>query len=194
MPSVRDHSGAETLAPPSQQTEHQTIDADQQHAGAAFVAVRRAEDDSREYNPSQRGARYAGKLLLQVAAKDDLFTESCRRTQTEPNQQLKRGCGNQEPQLTAHGLELATRIEAKQVTSDAENRDRSQPEAGGDQDIAQHGFNAVPASANELSQTYAAAHAENDKTGQQPLPRHGPEILQELGAGGQRMRAARPGQ
>lgn len=194
MPGVRDHSGAKAFAPPGQEAKQKPVDADQHHARTAFVAVRRAEDDGRESNSHQRGTCDQAKLLLQVSTKNDFLAEPGRRTQAEPNQQLKRCAGDQETQLMAHGLDLATLIEVEEVTRDAENRNRGQPEPGGEKEIAQEGLQAVPAPTDQLSQAYAAAHAENDKAGQQPLPRHGPDILQELGAGGQRVCAARSGQ
>ena len=50
VPGVRDHSRTQTLPPPRQQSEHQAVEREQQHAGTAFVTVRCAEDDGRQHN------------------------------------------------------------------------------------------------------------------------------------------------
>src|SRR5664279_6006008 len=71
MPCVSDHSGTKTLAPPRQQSEHQAVNPDQQHARTALVAMRCPKNQRRQQNSRQHRTGERRELPLQISAEDD---------------------------------------------------------------------------------------------------------------------------
>jgi len=99
VPGMSDHPRAKALAPPCQQTEHQAVNANQQHAWTAFVTMRGAKYNRRQQHSGERRGADGGELPLQVSAKNDLFADSRRSTHAKPHQQFHSGAGNKEAEL-----------------------------------------------------------------------------------------------
>ena len=84
MPTVREHSREEIFSQQCDAAEESSVDADENDAAHALVAVGSAEDDSGEQNADRKVAQQRDALRLEIAAKDELFGEADNEAEQAP--------------------------------------------------------------------------------------------------------------
>src|SRR5258708_3914013 len=73
---MRHHSWTQTFSPVGQQSEHDSVDRDQQHAAFTFVTMPGAEDDGRADESKKKVSGDRCDLALQIPTKYNFFYEA----------------------------------------------------------------------------------------------------------------------
>ena len=102
VPTMREHAGEEILSQQSDAAEERAIDADENDAAYALIAVGSAKDQRGEHDGDRKIAQQRDALRLEIAAKDQLFGESDDQTEQAPGCDLDSIGGRELHELASH--------------------------------------------------------------------------------------------
>ena len=149
LEEVGDHAGAQTASPVGEQAEHDAEDGDEEHGFPALIAVTGAESDALQDDSSCGGSREDGKLALQVASKNELFTKARGKSQEQVDRYFDRAARKH----VASGL-IGGGFE--QVRQAVENESGDEEKDERDADVAKNSGGPRPSAANEFRDAQAA--------------------------------------
>jgi hypothetical protein len=90
MPRVREDAGSQTATQMREDAEERTVKHDEQSAADTFIEMRGSEEDGGDRDAEDGATGERSELLLQIAAKDELFADAGADAEGSPERELCR--------------------------------------------------------------------------------------------------------
>src|SRR5579864_9235215 len=165
-----DHSRANASAPIGQDSEHSSVEGDQNRHPQALICVSRAECCGSQENASGSVLSQSHELPLQVTSKDRLLANTCSNRECYPKCQF-------DTSVREHGHIAAQRGDAQEPAKYPKEQPSNDPEAGGNSDVPEHLAGGMPMiSENDQDGRATTQHAHHYHNEQEPFKENSDHI------------------
>ena len=90
VPRMREHARAQTATEMREDAEERTVEHDEQSAADTFIEMRGSEEEGGDRDAEDRATGERSELLLQIAAKDELFADAGANAERSPEREFCR--------------------------------------------------------------------------------------------------------